>query len=581
MITLKLSDKDIRKWIEKESCERGYRYFEDGAISDAQRQGMTLKAYCEGSRPQPYRVRVIFVRDGISEAHCSCPVGGGGRCKHVAALLFTYLNRPREFRDVEELDTSLEKRTKDELIVLIKQMLARQPEMEMILETLLPTEGKRHTQIDIESYRHRAAAAFRCVRHEWGVEMDIAAELNSVVELGKGFADRGDYISAAKVYQAVSQEVLSHYEMFHDEEGELGSMVNNCVEALGQCLAGVGYDTAIREMILHALFDIYHFDVDFGGVGLSDEVPDIILKHASPEERSTVAGWVRAAMPPVKKDSWSDNWHREEYGGFLLELEKETLDDEGYLRICRETGRLDDMVERLLTLGRRDEAIAEVEKASDYDMLQLADIFVAHRQSETAEHLMVERTKTTKDTRVLDWLKKRYKERGDISAALVLAQRLFQMRAEFSNYQEVRALAQKCGDWEKLRVQLLSEIANRKEYNLLTKVYLDEGEIDRALETMKRTGVCAWGNNLQVEVARAAEKTRPNAAIEIYHQLVDALINVQGRDNYRQACTYLSRARNLYQRLGQEETWTRYILALRERNRSLRALMEELSKAGI
>ena len=93
-------------------------------------------------------------------------MGGGGRCKHVAALLFTYLNRPREFRDVEELDTTLEKRTKDELIILIKQMLARQPELEMILETSLATEGKHHTQIDIESYRRRASAAFRCVRYD-------------------------------------------------------------------------------------------------------------------------------------------------------------------------------------------------------------------------------------------------------------------------------------------------------------------------------------------------------------------------------------------------------------------------------
>lgn len=581
MTTLKLCDKDIRKWIEAQSCKRGYRYFEDGAIYDAQLQGMMLKAYCEGSRSQPYRVRATFNRDGISEAHCSCPVGGGGHCKHVAALLFTYLNRPREFRDTEELDTVLEKRTKDELIVVIKQMVARQPELEMILETSSPTNGKCRTEVDIESYRRRAAAAFRCAHHRWGVEMDIADELNSVVELGKDLADRGDYISAAKVYQAVSQEVLSHYEMFSDEEGKLGSVVNNCVEALGQCLAGVGNDTAIREMILHALFDIYRFDVDFGGVCLGDEVPDIILKHASPEEHCTVAGWVRDVIPPVKKDSWSDDWHRKEYGGFLLELEKKTLDDEAYLRICRETGQLEDMVERLLSLGRVDEAIAEAEKVSDYDMLQLADIFVAHRQSETAEQLMVERTKTTKDTRILEWLLTRYKERDAFSAALVLAQRIFQMRAEFSKYQEVRALAQKCGGWEKLRVQLLSEIARRKNYDLLTKIYLDEDEIDRALETVKHIEVCSWGNNLQVEVARAAEKTRPNAATKMYLELADALISFRGRDNYRQACVFLSHARNLYLRLGQKETWTRYLLDLRERNRSLRALMEELSKARI
>lgn len=581
MTTLKLSEKDIRKWIETESCERGYRYFENGTILDAQRQGMTLKAYCDGSRPLPYRVSVTFDRDGISDAHCSCPAGGGGRCKHVAALLFTYLNHPGDFREVEELDTALGKRTKEELIGLIKQMLSHQPELEVLVETPLPTEGKRHTLIDIESYRRRAAAAFRCVRHEWGVEIGIATEMNSIVELGKGFAEREDYASAAIVYQAVSQEVLSHYEMFDDEEGELGSVVNDCVEELGRCLAGVENDTTVREMIMHALFDIYRFDVDFGGVGLGDEVPDIILKYASPEERRTVAVRVRAAMPPEKKDSWSNNWHREEYGGFLLDLEKEALDDEGFLRICRETGRLVDLVERLLALGRCDEAITDAEKAGDYDLLQLADIFVAHGQGQIAEHLLVERTKTTRDSRILDWLKKRYKEQGNTSAALALAQKLFQMHAELSNYQEVRCLAQKVGDWEKLRIHLLSDIASRKEYNLLTKIYLDEGEIDQALETVKRNQVCAWAPNLQIEVARAAEKTRPHSAIELYLQFAEALINVRGRDNYRQACIYLSRARNLYQRIDQEGTWTRYILALRERNRSLRALIEELSKAGI
>jgi hypothetical protein len=496
-------------------------------------------------------------------------------------LLFTYLNRPGDFRDVEELDTALGKRTKEELIVLIKQMVARRPELEVLLETPLPVEGKRHTPIDPETYRRQAASAFHHARYGWGVEGAIADELNSIIVLGKHFADQEDYASAAIVYQAVSQEVLSHYETFHDEEGELGSVVNNCGEGLGRCLSGCKNDTTVREMILHALFEIYRFDVDFGGIGLGDDVPDIILKHAKPEERRTIASWVRVAMPPEKKDSWSDKWHRQEYGGFLLDLEKEALDDEDYLRICRETGRLEDLVERLLTLGQRDEAIAEAEKAGDYEILRLADIFVAHGEGENAEHLLVERAKTTKDSRILDWLKTRYKERGDTSAALALAQRLLQMRAELSNYQEVCVLAQKIGDWEKLRIQMLTEMANRKEYNLLTKIYLEEGEIDRALETLKCTQVSAWGPNLQVEVARAAEKTRPHAAIKLYHQLAKALINVRGRDNYRQACTYLSRARNLSKRVGQEEKWSRYIEALRERNRNLRALMEELSNTGI
>jgi len=131
------SEDDILERVGERSFERGRRYFLQGAIFDARRQGSTLKAYCEGSRPEPYRVRVTFTSKGIKEAECSCPVGSGGRCKHVAALLLTWLHRPEEFREVEELDKALERRSKSELIALIKQMLLRRPE----LEAPLPSSG--------------------------------------------------------------------------------------------------------------------------------------------------------------------------------------------------------------------------------------------------------------------------------------------------------------------------------------------------------------------------------------------------------------------------------------------------------
>lgn len=36
----------------------------------------------------------------------------------------------------------------------------------------------------------------------------------------------------------------------------------------------------------------------------------------------------------------------------------------------------------------------------------------------------------------------------------------------------------------------------------------------------------------------------------------------------------------LYEKLGEQEAWTRYLTALREQNRNLRALQEELANAG-
>jgi uncharacterized Zn finger protein len=94
MTKLNLCEKDIQNWVDTRSYERGYRYFKNDVIIDAKRQGMTLKAYCQGSNIQPYRLSVSFGQEGIFEAYCSCPIGRGGHCKHIAALLLTYLNSP-------------------------------------------------------------------------------------------------------------------------------------------------------------------------------------------------------------------------------------------------------------------------------------------------------------------------------------------------------------------------------------------------------------------------------------------------------------------------------------------------------
>jgi len=39
--------------------------------------------------------------------------------------------------------------------------------------------------------------------------------------------------------------------------------------------------------------------------------------------------------------------------------------------------------------------------------------------------------------------------------------------------------------------------------------------------------------------------------------------------------------RDLYEKLGEHETWAAYIAELRDKNRNLRALKEELANAGL
>jgi uncharacterized Zn finger protein len=575
-------EQDIRRRTGGQSFERGLDYFRSGAVFDARRQGMTLKARCEGSRAEAYRVRVTFDNKGVASAECSCPVGDDGGCKHIAALLLTWREKPQDFLEVDELDAALAQRSQAELVALVKQMVRQRPELETLLEAPLPTPGKRRVAVRPDTYRRQAAAVFRRGGYDWRAESGIADELSAIAEIGNGFVVQEDYASAAAVYSEVSAEVLEGYEMFHDEEGELAGVVYDCVAGLGHCLAGEREDAATRATVLEALFAAYRFDLESGAIGLADEVPGLILEHATAAEQRTVAGWVREALPQGTERT--EGWRRQTYGGFLLSLEADALDDEAFLRLCRETGRIGDLVDRLLTMQRLDQAASAAAGAGDYDLLSLADIFVQHGHGDVAERLMLERRNTTTDTRILVWLKNHYQGLGKHIAACELAEGIFRVSPSLDAYKELRQLAGPLGHWTGLRPALLDFVKDRQRTDLLIRIHLDEGEIDAALETLRSRPAPAYdycGQHLSLEVAKAAEDTRPEAARAIYQQHAERLIAHRGRSNYHEACRVLAKARSLYERVGESEAWATYIVALRERTRNLRALKEELTSAKL
>ena len=105
-----------------------------------------------------------------------------------------------------------------------------------------------------------------------------------------------------------------------------------------------------------------------------------------PLERQTIAEWIREALADEEQEITVSE--RQAYGSFWLDLQKESLDDETYLRICRETGRTSDLNDRLLTLGRIDEAAREAQQVDDTTLLGLVDLFIQHGQDSEAERLM-------------------------------------------------------------------------------------------------------------------------------------------------------------------------------------------------
>jgi len=460
----------------------------------------------------------------------------------------------------------------------------------------------------------------------------ITRELLAVKQTADRLAAQGDYLGAPTIYETLVTEIFEQSHLYHDEEAGyddyyeeegyypqeegLEQFVGGCIEALGNCLADERTDRVAREKSIEVLFAIYQRDLHADDShGFYTSAAEQLVKYAKPLERQTIVERIREALADEEQQIAGSE--RQAYGKFWLDLQKESLDDESYLRICRETGRISDLIDRLLMLGRVDEAAREAQQVDDNTLLGLIDLFIQHRQDAMAERLMRARISAPirpandaahlllrsqpgrveegkPDWRVLEWLQKYYRDRGNRMAELEIAETLFRTQPFLKRYQELRDLARRLDRWEALRPEVLTFLEQAKNTSLLIQIALDEGDIDRALQLLKgmakkdihgytyNNGYGYFGfGDIALQVARAAEEVRPREAIELYRQSAERLIALRGRQNYQEACKYLAKMRVLYEKLGEGEAWTSYITVLREQNRNLRALKEELAAAGL
>jgi hypothetical protein len=250
-------------------------------------------------------------------------------------------------------------------------------------------------------------------------------------------------------------------------------------------------------------------------------------------------------------------------------------------------------IDRLLTRGRVAEAERATQPVDDERLLGLADLFLEHKQDAVAERLVRARLKEKPAIHVLEWLQKYYQDRGNRMAELEVTDRLLRTQPSLRHYQELRGLAKQLDRWESVHPEVLAFLEQAQNTALLIQIALDEGEIDTALQLLKSmatkdsygytytSGHAYYSFNIDLDVARAAEATRPREAIQLYQQRAERLIAQRDRKNYQAACTYLTKMRSLYEKLGEQGTWTRYMATLREQHRNLRALKEELTNAGL
>src|SRR5712691_9993122 len=246
-----LLEADIQAYTDDASFRKGHSYYLNHAIIEPTLSESALRAYCRGSSSGPYHVKATLLPAGEKSAHkldsasCSCP--RGGFCKHLVALLLTWLHQPERFVVRSGLMGRLSEKSHEELLALLEQLVQRQPDIEPLVELLIelplatttqernrPGRGRVRT-LDPSTIRSQVASAFYNAGEGWGAASRIAAELEKLCDIGKNFAEAGEWANAQVVYATVAEETIMQYEEVHDE-GQISWVLGECASGLVECL---------------------------------------------------------------------------------------------------------------------------------------------------------------------------------------------------------------------------------------------------------------------------------------------------------------------------------------------------------
>jgi hypothetical protein len=628
------------------SYKRGRGYFRSGRIFNAVRRETTLRARCHGSSGGPYVVEATLAKEGQRTRHnpvtfsCNCP--RGDFCKHVVALLLTWIEQPEKFAVRPPLDEVLASKTQQELIALIGLMLREAPDLESLLEMPLPLGGLRESDLDEAVIRRQIANALREGEDRWngyggggrysyGYGYDhygswdeyddpasrIARKLEPVAGLADAHVADQQWRSALAVSACLIEELAPKLADYADENGDLTDLLSRADTNLAACLeaqAALPADRRLtseeRERLIDTLFTAWQTAIANEGLVLEETGPQTFARHATPAEQRRISDQMRPMLATSSGNARQDAWQKRAVLWFLSQLTGDAgLSDNDLLAAYRQSELWDEAVDFLLERGRMDEAVSIASRrlSDATTFLPFIDRLVATgdpdriKQAITLvdDRLWEQEGRNVRDDQALrEWLERRYVEFGPPDKALAISLARFNATPDKTTYDAVKAAAHLPGHaedpWPSLRNDLIATLRKVDNWYGLIDIHLAEGDVAEALKALRKTEKGSrsqsaalgyawstpWGS-YDLRVADAAAADFPDDAVRIYKHLADRLITARGRTNYQSAAEYLRRAMRTLERHNRTADWSTLITDVRNQNKTLRALREELDFLGL
>ncbi|WP_019586859.1 SWIM zinc finger family protein [Deinococcus apachensis] len=564
MTTFTLRRQDALAWSGEHEWRKGQSYVRGltGLSARPERTATVLRGTAYGQ--EPYQVRATLEGGEVVSARCSCPVGGGGHCKHVAALLARAVEDPRAFAGVPELSEALSGLSVPELHRLISRMLDRAPELEaLVYASSAPSAPAGSARGQIE-------AAFDAIRRTYNPEWDHEGEgpdteaIDLVLEGADGLLENLDALDSAwagqllDTYLTVLDGIGDTYD--GDFDWGLDDLQARALAAVQTLLVSGKLDEGARE----DAFEAVQSEVASGRWNSDDEAFFDLVAALREDERASLLNLLRNLVKGERSE-----YLRQQYARALYHLTaNDNLSDEEAEALLRASGNLGELLDFLLERGRTEDvrrAVREAGRRAHFP--ELEPVFAAHDQLPLLEALAHEGREQEQTRR---WLFARYVATGRKPEAHALAREVV-LKSPTPEW--LISLKDVSPDWETERAEITSRLWRQKGHTeVLMDLLLREGLAQEALRLAGERDIVPVRQLLALAGQLDAER-----AVPLIVRAAQLHIDLRNRNGYHEAAQILSQLPTL---VGRPEALTQ-VRAVVERQPRLPALRDELRQAGL
>lgn len=573
-MTITLNESIIQAGSTNESFKRGKAYYQDGSIERPTISDNEISAICSGNSAPFYKVRVFFDELGIKSATCTCEYDYGGYCKHIVALMLTYVHKRQSFVNQPSLNMLLADVGPDQMRALLLTLVERHDLRDALTRLLLQansanpqssTSATGQTQtsrrVDVKPYQQRIKLAFSSFykqreRYDYDSDFeddeDLAEEFESILNAIQVFLDANEIENVVAITVAVAETVSGELQQ-NEDEYDLSSAKRFQKELdllLAEALLLLDWPFEKRQAVVAQM---HYWD--------SLPISSCVLDD----------GW--ESDDTTRADSSNYNQSPDLVEVKLNVLKRQEKVDE-FLALARLHQRSERYVNQLIALNRDQEAInyAKTNFKTVDEAFALAKLLRERQLLEPALNLAeIGLDLEGRKTELCQWLGPIEETQGRNAQAVKVWMILFSETPSLALYQRIQNL-DKSG-WAVRKAQLLVTIKRSWHVREYAEILLYEQAWDAAIALANKQAV---NDEVAGLIADTLIAYHPTWVAEFGRKKAENYINLTSSSKYPIAVVWLERVKKAYAKLDQKHTWDVYFSNLKEMYKRRPSLQKEL-----